>query len=503
MKNQIVHEALVDTIIRALRAGSYINDDASVALLKNIPVNSTEAERNALAASLSYGGINAVSTLSNTGDMHCFIDSDDSNPTTPYTNYFKIGKGQQTIPLTDAAHALFSIGSQSSPNGPVICHIGPSLDIVGAGDDVSANLVLGAGEVGGSPQAYGYLSAGSGAMGILSLGNMSLGTGVGKYMRISAGSTLKLNAGTTYSSTSDDLLFNYDDNYKNYQFKAADTGEEKTLFFNGAFGDGSTPPTRCLGFCLGGDPGVQHLDPRDVFIGRAGDPHYTTKATCMIVSPNISERRCGLYVWNRISNSNLQDYTHLVNFHSNIDVDTIGSDKSRLFSVSAYAGTDKEAFFSVRCDGSAYYTRAINHAQADVAEYFEIEGGKEDFPPGTVVKIGKAGKVVPSDSLGDTAVIGVVSTKPAFILNADEDKPKENMVPVAMCGTVPVRCIVYGVSGIRPGDLLVSSLTKGRACCYVSYDHPAKNPSPGSIIGKALEGLKEGEGTIKMLIFNR
>jgi len=506
MKNMLVHEALVDTIIRCLRAGSYISDDGSIELLKAVAVNSTEAERNALATSLSYGGVSGGGTFVSTGDMEFFIDSDNNNPTSPYTNYFRVNKGQQTVPVTDATHELFSVGSQSDPAGPVYCRIGPNLGLVGVGDDVPASLILGAGEVGGTAQAYGFLSCSSAVTALLSLGDIAFGTGVGKDIRISAGNEIKLSAGTTYSSTSDDLVFNYDDNYKNYQFKAADTGEEKTVFFNGSYEDSLIPPTKCLSFCLGGEPGTQNLDPRDLTIGYSGDPNYTTEATCMVVSPNVKERRAGFYVWNRITNTNLLDYTHLVNFHSSIDVDSIGNDKSRLFSVSAYAGINKEVFFSVRCDGSAYYTRAINHAQADIAEYFEIEDNKEDFEPGTVVKINAHGKVEPTTQGADPSVVGVVSTKPAMIMNEKEGDSKKTKVAIAMCGTVPVKCVIIpGNPAVEPGDLLVSSPYKGKAC--VHYKAVTEHGSPifeeGTIIGKALERLEEVEGTIKMLILNR
>jgi hypothetical protein len=67
---------------------------------------------------------------------------------------------------------------------------------------------------------------------------------------------------------------------------------------------------------------------------------------------------------------------------------------------------------------------------------------------------------------------------------------------LALTGRVPVK--VSSENGpIRPGDLLVSSSTAGHAM------RAASNPSPGTIIGKALGSLKEGNGTVEMLIMLR
>lgn len=81
-----------------------------------------------------------------------------------------------------------------------------------------------------------------------------------------------------------------------------------------------------------------------------------------------------------------------------------------------------------------------------------------------------------------------VSVNPAQILR--EELP--NSVPVALSGTVPCRATTEN-GPIYPGDLLTSSSKPG-------YAMKANPPVIGSIIGKAMEPLEEGEGEILIFV---
>jgi hypothetical protein len=88
----------------------------------------------------------------------------------------------------------------------------------------------------------------------------------------------------------------------------------------------------------------------------------------------------------------------------------------------------------------------------------------------------------------DRGVVGVVAFADGPVL------PGET-VPVAIAGTVACRVDAdYGL--IEVGDLLVVSPTPGHAMRL--YD-----PAPGTIIGKALETLETGQGTIRILLTPR
>jgi len=72
---------------------------------------------------------------------------------------------------------------------------------------------------------------------------------------------------------------------------------------------------------------------------------------------------------------------------------------------------------------------------------------------------------------------------------------EERFARVALAGRVPVK-VDAGYGSIRAGDLLTSSPTPGHAM-------RADDPKPGTIIGKALEGLDAGTGKIRALVMLR
>mgnify|MGYP003342201962 CR=1 FL=1 len=75
----------------------------------------------------------------------------------------------------------------------------------------------------------------------------------------------------------------------------------------------------------------------------------------------------------------------------------------------------------------------------------------DQYEPGTVVSFGGEKEVTLSAIAGDSAVAGVVSTNPAYIMNSGLEG--QNVVAVALVGRVP--CKVQGP--ITKGALLVSA----------------------------------------------
>jgi hypothetical protein len=67
-------------------------------------------------------------------------------------------------------------------------------------------------------------------------------------------------------------------------------------------------------------------------------------------------------------------------------------------------------------------------------------------------------------------------------------------VPLAIIGIVP--CKVSAENGpIQPGDLLVSASTPGHAMKGTD-----RSKMLGAVVGKALEPLRQGKGTIQVLV---
>jgi hypothetical protein len=131
----------------------------------------------------------------------------------------------------------------------------------------------------------------------------------------------------------------------------------------------------------------------------------------------------------------------------------------------------------------------------DVAEWVRSPAS---LAPGTVVVIDPVenNRVLPASRPYDTGVAGVVSLQPGIILGeAGEDKAK-----VAHSGRVKVKADAQ-FGPISVGDLLVSSVTTGHAMRSTPIEmNGISIHRPGTIVGKALEPLKEGEGEILVLL---
>ena len=153
--------------------------------------------------------------------------------------------------------------------------------------------------------------------------------------------------------------------------------------------------------------------------------------------------------------------------------------------------------FTGKCHISAAGTFV---AGSDFAESLPARGGKARYQPGDVLSISRthAGQVLKSHEPFDPALIGVYSTRPA-VLGADKGgitRVGKQEIPVAITGIVPVKATAQN-GAIRPGDLLTSSSSAGRAM------QAGANPRIGTVLGKSLGFLARGKGTIRMLVMPR
>jgi len=137
----------------------------------------------------------------------------------------------------------------------------------------------------------------------------------------------------------------------------------------------------------------------------------------------------------------------------------------------------------------------ISAKYQDLAEWVS---SASSLPAGTVVALDTESDnvIVPSSVPYDTHVAGVVSGTPGIILGeAGPDKLK-----IATTGRVKVH--VDTTNGpIRRGDLLVTGTKEGTAMRSEPIDFAGRKiHQPGTLIGKALEPLAEGEGEILVLL---
>ena len=182
----------------------------------------------------------------------------------------------------------------------------------------------------------------------------------------------------------------------------------------------------------------------------------------------------------------------------------------------------------VDAEGNIFTRGAFHPAAMDLAEFFSVS---ESAEAGDVLAIDpqNPGQFRRARQAHDTSVVGIVSETPGVLLGSGIDRIvaadatlaagleqarllgddlreeelwqelktrfRETHAPVALSGTVPCK-VDAGFGAIRPGDLLTTSPTPGHAM-------RAGDAVAGTIIGKALEPLEDGTGTIRVLVMMR
>jgi hypothetical protein len=121
---------------------------------------------------------------------------------------------------------------------------------------------------------------------------------------------------------------------------------------------------------------------------------------------------------------------------------------------------------------------------ADLAERYVAD---EAYEPGTVVVLGGENEVTIENVVDSHKVAGVVTTNPAYIMNAELEG--ENVVEVALIGRVP--CKVVGP--VNKGDLLTTATIPG-------YAYANNAASAGRIVGKSLENFNGELGIVEIMV---
>ena len=199
-----------------------------------------------------------------------------------------------------------------------------------------------------------------------------------------------------------------------------------------------------------------------------------------------------------------------------------------IFRDGALDGELGDEVFRVDEAGNVFAKGAFRPSAIDLAEYFALS---EPASVGELLVVDpeQPGRYRRARTPQNPAVVGIVSAKPGVLLGSgieriaaadaeleaqleearqlgDEDleasvwaslqeRFRETHAPIALSGTVPCK-VDAGYGAIRPGDLLTTSATPGHAML-------AGEAVPGTIVGKALEALESGTGTIKVLVMLR
>ena len=109
----------------------------------------------------------------------------------------------------------------------------------------------------------------------------------------------------------------------------------------------------------------------------------------------------------------------------------------------------------------------------------------EEAEPGDII-VKKEGELVRSEKRYDTDIFGVVATDPVITIGRET----EESLPIVTSGVTSIK-VDGEYEEIRQGDYLTSSSQPGVA---------QRAPTPGFIVGRALEDWEEGDETIKVLV---
>ena len=131
----------------------------------------------------------------------------------------------------------------------------------------------------------------------------------------------------------------------------------------------------------------------------------------------------------------------------------------------------------------------------DCAEDFDI-ADIHNADPGTVMVVNGSGSLQPSEKAYDKKVVGVISgageCRPGMILGRRDSMQARS--PIALAGTVYCKADAQ-YAPIEVGDLLTTSPTLGHAMKVTNHAMAF-----GAVIGKALAGLRGGQGLVPILI---
>jgi hypothetical protein len=178
----------------------------------------------------------------------------------------------------------------------------------------------------------------------------------------------------------------------------------------------------------------------------------------------------------------------------------IGSLNPGITAIACYNAANN-TYMSLYAD-AAYFGGDVNvktltiRGGADVAEPFQIS--EHGAPKGSVLVIDQqhAGQLKMSDQAYDTRVAGIISgaggVNPGLSLR--QEGKLEGGENVALSGRVYVLADADN-GAIEPGDLLTTSSTPGHAMKVTDHTR-----AQGAVLGKAMSALKEGKGTVLVLV---
>jgi hypothetical protein len=181
---------------------------------------------------------------------------------------------------------------------------------------------------------------------------------------------------------------------------------------------------------------------------------------------------------------------------NNIYIGNVGGNESGVIRIGT-PGTQTQTFIAGTIQNPSCTTLTITGG-SDLAEPFPISNAGSQVSEGAVVVIDEQnpGHLKLTDRPYDTRVAGVVSG--ANGINPGIQMQQQGLLEggrnVALTGRVYVQADTSN-GPIKPGDLLTTSSMPGRAMKVTNH-----TKAQGAILGKAMTGLKTGQGMVLVLV---
>ncbi|MBI5197552.1 MAG: hypothetical protein HZA19_02975 [Nitrospirae bacterium] len=202
--------------------------------------------------------------------------------------------------------------------------------------------------------------------------------------------------------------------------------------------------------------------------------------------PSIRFQYTGNAGWAQVSSDGANQLMFYAESLERVRIDTSGN---------VGIGTTNPGIYKLYVNGDAFVQGNIAAKYQDIAEWVPAS---ESIPAGTVLILDSDhfNQVEASSQAYDTRVAGVITDTPGILLG----EGGEGKVKVATTGRVKVK-VDATRAPVQVGDLLVTSDREGYAMKSQPIDVGGiPIHRPGTLIGKALEPLKGGQGEILVLL---
>jgi len=236
---------------------------------------------------------------------------------------------------------------------------------------------------------------------------------------------------------------------------------------------------------IGGDGGIRVIPSRNIFFGDSGHSRMVIASNGNVgISPFGSAPQATLDVIGATNNT--------------IPVGRFFAELNQNILVGLANIEGAVTVFRVDSSGKVFADGGFQTGGADFAESFAVRGERNQYEAGDLLMIDRSGsrRMALAQDPYSKLVAGIYSTKPGLLgtPHAMSDPEIEREVPLAVVGVVPCKVTVENGS-IATGDLLVSSSTPGYAMKGTN-----RKRMLGAVVGKALEPLSNGKGTILVLV---